>query len=337
MNTPRIHYISLLISLLAHTRGVPCCHAENTPKEENHLLEHVADAPVWHFATINGKELTIYLPIIVYKQEAGFAAFSSRKFWDANHHPTSYQGFYLDHHTKKVKALDGKRVYDFSFSKNAAGVLLSLLILLVLFMSLASYYRRRPIHKAPKGVWLLLTLLVCFVRDHIAKGNIGKKHYRRFTPYLLTLFCFIWLNNFLGLLPGAANVTGNISTTLVLATFTFLVTHLNASKAYWHHIISPPDIPKWLYPIIIPTEILGLFTKTITLMMRLFANILAGHLVLLSIITIIFILKTIFASIIVVPIGTFMIILKLGVSFLQAYLFTLLSALSIGGAVASHE
>lgn len=189
----------------------------------------------------------------------------------------------------------------------------------------------------PRGGWVVLAFLVNLVRNDIAKANINEKHYRRFTPYLLTLFFFIWLNNFMGLLPGAANVTGNISVTLVLSLFTFFITNLNGSRCYWQHILTPPGIPKWLFPIIVPIEILGVFIKIFTLMIRLFANMLAGHLILLNIIGLIFILKSIFAPMISVPLGAFMVMLDLFVTFFQAYLFTLLSAIYLGAAVVEHE
>lgn len=318
--------------------GVPSfSHANPSHEEQNPIIEHVSDAYYWHFATIGHHHYTIYLPVILYKKGEGVFCFSSRKFFDAHHKSVAYEGFQLNSHTHKIEAVDQSTFYDLSITKNLVNVLISLLLLFILFLSMAAYYRRRRIEEPPEGIWALLTYFVCFVRDHIAKENIGKKHYERFTPYLLTIFCFIWLNNTLGLLPGAGNVTGNISVTFVLAAFTFFVTNLNASRDYWGHIFSPPGVPKWILPMMIPTELLGLVTKNLTLMMRLFANMLAGHLVLLSIISIVFILKTIFASIIVVPLGTFMIFLKLGVAFLQAYIFTLLSAISIGGAVATHE
>ena len=325
----RLWWIPLCLAVpsLAH-------NAEDT--KPNPIIHHVSNAHVWHFASVGGQHYAFYLPVLVYRKGDGFYAFSSRRFCQG-HHTVPYQGFKLNPHTDKIEALDGSVVYDFSLTRDLANVLLSILLLLILFLGMAAYYARSSIDTPPKGLWAILTYFVCFVRDHIAKDNIGPKHYERFTPYLLTIFWFIWLNNIIGLLPGAGNVTGNISVTFVLGLFTFLMTNLNGSRDYWAHFFSPPGVPKWLLPIIVPTELLGLVTKTITLMMRLFANILAGHLVLLSIISIIFVLKTIFASIIVVPLGTFMIFLKLGVAFLQAYIFTLLSAISIGGAVATHE
>lgn len=317
--------------------AIPSCGSPNSARQkDNPILTHVRNSHVWHWASVGEKHYTLHLPVILYKRGEGLFIFSSRRFWEG-HHTVPYQGFRFNTTTDTIEALDQGVVYDLSLTRDLFNVLISIVLLLLLFLGMASYYGRTPLNRAPKGIWALLTYFVCFVRDHIAKENIGTKHYQRFTPYLLTIFWFIWLNNTLGLLPGAGNVTGNISATFVLATFTFLVTNLNGSREYWGHIFNPPGVPKWLLPLMIPTELLGLVTKTITLMMRLFANMLAGHLVLLSIISIIFVLENIFASIIVVPLGTFMIFLKLGVAFLQAYIFTLLSAIGIGNAVATHE
>ena len=155
-------------------------------------------------------------------------------------------------------------------------------------------------------------------------------------PYLLSVFFFIWLPNLLGLLPGAANVTGNVSIALVLALFTFVITNINGNKYYWAHVFNPPGVPWWLTPIMIPIELIGLLTKPFSLMVRLFANITAGHIILLSIVGLIFILKNAWIGTVSVPFGAFMFLLKLLVAFLQAYIFTLLSAIYFGAAVESH-
>ena len=329
--------ISKLILWVKLFSFMPSLSAENpAQKMPDPVMSHVANSHIWHFATWGERHYILHLPIIIYKQGEGIAIFSSKRFFNG-HHNVAYRGFCLDTVNQKIEALDGTKIYDFSMTRDLCNTILSILLLLLVFLSMAFYYRRRSILEPPKGLWVLLTYLICFVRDHIAKENIGEKDYKRFTPYLLTIFWFIWLNNTLGLLPGAGNVTGNISVTLVLATCTFFVTNLNGSHDYWMHILKPPGVPIWLLPMIVPTELLGLFTKTVTLMMRLTINILAGHLVLLNIINVIFILQSIFASIVIVPLGAIMIFFKLGIGFLQAYIFTLLSAVYIGGAVATHE
>ena len=247
----------------------------------------------------------------------------------------AYRGYRLNDH-EKIVALDPDRTfYDLSITKNVAAMLVSVLILLSMALAAARRYQRQP-HAVPRGFWALLELLISFVKDEIAIPNIGKQQYARFMPYLLSVFFFIWLNNLLGLLPGAANVTGNISVTLVLALFTFVITNLNGNKHYWGHVFSTPGVPRWLSPIMIPIELIGLLTKPFALMVRLFANITAGHIILLSIISLIFLLQSAWVGAVSVPFGAFMILLKLIVAFLQAYIFTLLSAIYFGAAVESH-
>ncbi len=298
-----------------------------------HLVAHLKDSHEWHLTTIGHQHITLYLPVILYKKGHGITFFSSRNLWNKHHKAVPYKDFILKQ--GKIEALDQSIVYDISITKNVASILLSVLILLIIFLSMAQYYKN--MESTPRGKWVVLAFLVNFVRNDIAKANIGEKNYKRFTPYLLTLFFYIWLNNFMGLLPGAANVTGNISVTLSLSLFTFFITNLNGSKHYWQHIFNPPGIPKWLFPIMVPTEILGIFTKIFTLMLRLFINMLAGHLVLFNIIAIIFILKSIFVPMVSLLLGTFIIMIKLFVAFFQAYLFTSLSATYLGAAVAENE
>ncbi|RZK51306.1 MAG: ATP synthase F0 subunit A, partial [Pedobacter sp.] len=192
--------------------------------------------------------------------------------------------------------------------------------------------------KAPKGLQSFLEPVIIFVRDDIAKPNIGHK-YAKFMPYLLTIFFFILFNNLLGLFPvfpGSANVTGNIALTFVMATATMLVVNLNGNKYYWKHILTP-DVPWWLYPIMIPVELIGIISKPFALMVRLFANITAGHIIVLSLISLIFIFKTLAIAPVSVAFVLFMDVLELLVAFLQAFIFTLLSALFIGMAVEEHH
>ena len=181
--------------------------------------------------------------------------------------------------------------------------------------------------------------LILFVRDDIAIPNIGKKKYAKFMPYLLTIFFFIWVNNLIGLIPFfpfSSNLTGNIAFTFVLSFITFLVTSLNGNKAYWKHILMPP-VPKALYPIMVPIEIIGIFTKPFALMIRLFANIAAGHIIILSLVSLIFIFKTMAIAPVSGAFVIFMSMLEMLVAALQAYVFTLLSALFIGQAVADDH
>lgn len=299
------------------------------------IMHHIKDAHEWHFATIGHTHITLPLPIILYSADRGLELFSSSRFTDAHHHPVAYQGYQLNPHDKVIPLAPNRTIYDFSITKNIAAMLVSVVLLLFIALAAARRYRQQP-QVAPSGFWALLELIIMFVRDDIAIPNIGQKQYHRFMPYLLSVFFFIWINNLLGLLPGAANVTGNISITLVLALFTFLVTNANGNTHYWAHVFNPPGIPWWLLPIMIPIEVMGLFTKPFSLTIRLFANITAGHIILLSIVGLIFILQSAFVGIVSVPFGVFMFMLKLLVAFLQAYVFTLLSAIYFGTAVESH-
>jgi len=305
-------------------------------RDEDFIMHHVKDAHEWHFVTIGERHIVFPLPVIIYSPDRGLELFSSSRFVDKQQQRIPHKGYTLNERDKIV-ALESDRVfYDLSITKNIAAILISVLLLLCIFLTASHHYKRGP-QSVPRGIWALLELLICFVKDEIAIPNVGKVHYKRFLPYLLSMFFFIWINNILGLMPGAANVTGNISVTLVLALFTFVMTNLNGDKHYWQHIFSTPGIPKWLTPVMILVELLGLFTKPFALMIRLFANITAGHIILLSIIGLIFTLKSPWVGMISVPFGAFMFLLKLLVAFLQAYIFTLLSAIYLGSAVNNHE
>lgn len=301
-------------------------------KTRNFVIEHVEDAHSWHFATINGRHIELPLPIILYSTDRGIECFSSARFHDINYKPTSFRGYTLL--DKKIHCLDPNRsIWDLSITKNITAMLLSVVLLITGLLLATRKYRNQPL-VAPKGYLAFIDLFISFIKNEIAIPNIGKKHYERFLPYLLTIFLFIWLNNLLGLLPSGANVTGNISVTMVLAAFTTLITIFSGNKQYWCHIFKPKGVPNWLLPILIPVEILGILTKFFSLMIRLFANITAGHIILLSIIGLVFNIKSTCVGFVVsVPFGTFMFLLKLLVAALQAYVFTLLSAIYFGQAV----
>ncbi|WP_419241262.1 F0F1 ATP synthase subunit A [Cardinium endosymbiont of Nabis limbatus] len=304
-----------------------------TPQQAGYsIIEHVTDAHSWHFATISGKHIELPLPIILYSSDKGIECFSSARFYDQNHQPTAYHGYLLL--DQKIHCVDPNRsVLDLSITKNIAAMFLSIILLVSGLLWATNKYRRAPL-APPTGWFAVIDLIISFIKNEIAIPNIGKEHSARFLPYLLTIFCFIWLNNLLGLLPGGANVTGSISVTLVLAAFTILITIFNGNKHYWHHIFKPEGLPNWLLPIMVPVEILGILTKFFSLMVRLFANITAGHIILLSIIGLTFSMKsTCIGFFVSVPLGTFMFLLKLLVAFLQAYVFTLLSAIYLGQAV----
>lgn len=210
---------------------------------------------------------------------------------------------------------------------------LGAMIMLLLFVGIIRRYKSQ----VPKGVAKFVEPLVVFVRDDIALQNIGEKHYKRFTPYLLTVFFFIWINNVLGLIPGGANLTGNISFTLTLSLLTFVIVNINGNKDYWRHIFWMPGVPYPVRVLMALIEIVGVFTKPFALMIRLFANMTAGHIVILSLISLVFIFKTIWIAPASVILTLFIYIIKVLVAFLQAYIFALLTALFIGQATQEHD
>lgn len=298
------------------------------------ILHHIADAHQWHF--FDGHYGTLFLPVILYSSDRGLETFSSSRFYNEEHELVPYNGYALDH--GHISRIDGAPVTDLSITKNVAAMMLSAIIMLIVFVSIANRYKKNTMEK-PKGLQSFLEPIIMFVRDEIAIPNIGPK-YTRFLPFLLTLFFFIWINNLLGLLPGAANVTGNIAVTLVLASLVFILTIFNGTKTYWGHIFNTPGVPWWLktaLPIMPLVEFIGIFTKPFSLMVRLFANITAGHIIILSLFSLIFIFESIAIGPLSVAFATFMYFLELFVALLQAYIFTLLAAMYFGGAVEEHH
>ncbi|MCK9218822.1 MAG: F0F1 ATP synthase subunit A [Bacteroidales bacterium] len=318
------------------------------------IFEHVVDNHEWHIVEIGNVEITIPLPVILlYKGD--IFCFSSHRFHNETH---SYEGFRLEQagaNKGKIIALEasgnpvqGSKVYDFSITKTVLAIFISAALLIWIFVSVANRYKSNR-NKAPKGLQSLLEPLIIFVRDDIAKSSIGEKKYEKFMPFLLTIFFFIFFNNLFGLIPffpGGANVTGNIAVTLVLAVFTFLITTISGNKHYWIDVINTPGVPWWLkfpIPLMPIVEIIGLITKPFVLMVRLFANITAGHIIALGFVSLIFIFGAISAalglgvSVVSVIFMVFMDLLELLVGFIQAYVFTLLSALYFGLATVEPE
>ena len=235
-------------------------------------------------------------------------------------------------------------VVDLSVSRHLVFIFLTIGILFLLFLPMAGKYKRGVGRtEAPRGLLQnMLETLVIYVRDEIARPNLGDKTYK-YLPYLLTVFFFILIANLLGLVPFGATATANVTVTAVLAVFTFVITQFAGTKDYWGHVFNPPGVPLLLKPILIPIEILGLFTKPFALAVRLFANMTAGHLVILNLIGLIFIVGGLNAaagyatSIPALGLTLFIYALELLVAFIQAYVFTILSALFIGMATAEHE
>ncbi len=299
------------------------------------IMHHIADSHEWHFFSTESFHCTLPLPVIVYSAGKGLSVFSSSKFA----HHSSYNGYQIHH--ERIFAVDAAgnedttvAVYDFSITKNVASLILSAALLIVVFTAVAKGYVKNK-GKAPSGIQSFFEPIVAYIRDEIAVKMIGPK-YERFMPYLLTIFFFIWFNNLLGLIPGGANLTGNIAVTMVLALFTFIVTTISGNAYYWKHVLWTPGVPLPLRIIIMPIEIIGLITKPFSLMIRLFANITAGHIIILSFIGLIFIFKSIFISPLSVGFGLFMNFLELFVALIQAFVFTLLTAMYFGSAVEEH-
>jgi F-type H+-transporting ATPase subunit a len=334
-------------------------HAESDHEPEKafnpgpFIFDHIGDAYEWHIASFGDFHLSLPLPVILISNEKGFNVFLSSKF---HHGHESYRDFRIEtdenspNKGKIVETLvDGSvvRPLDFSITKNVFALFFSVSLLFYIFISVARSYKKNH-GKAPKGMQSFLEPIILFVRDDIAKASI-QHHPEKYMPYLLSVFFFIFLNNLLGLVPifpGGANLTGNIAVTMVLAVLTFIITTFSGNKNYWTHIINAPGVPWWLkipIPLMPLVELLGVFTKPFVLMVRLFANITAGHIIVLGFYSLIFIFgeKSIFAgygiSVVSILFTIFMMMLELLVAFIQAYVFTLLSALYFGMATEEHH
>ncbi len=319
------------------------------------IIEHIIDSHEWHILTWKGNPVSIPLPVILLDQ-GKLVVFSSSRL----HHGTlAYNGYKLEAEGPNkgliVKVKEDGSVdetaavpMDFSITKTVLSLFIGVLLLLVIFISIAGSYTRNP-NSAPKGLQSLLEPLILFVRDDIAIPAIGKAKYMRYMPYLLTIFFFIFFNNLMGLIPffpGGVNLTGNLAITMVMAVFTFLITSFSGNRAYWVHIVNTPGVPWWLkipIPLMPIVEIIGLITKPFVLMVRLFANMTAGHIILLGFMSLIFIFGSMspWIGIAVSPVsllfGVFMSLLELLVAFIQAYVFALLSAIYFGMAIEEHH
>lgn len=296
------------------------------------ILHHVMDDHIWHFW--DGHHGTLYLPVIVYSQEKGLEIFSSRNFYDQHHNPVEFNGYKLEHNHIYLSD-SGKAVFDISITKNVAMLFINAALLLIVFTVVAKRYAQNS-GQAPTGIQSFFEPIIVFVRDEIVKPNIGH-HYEKYLPYLLTLFFFILFGNLLGLLPGAGNMTGNIAVTLTLAVFTFIITNFSGNKSYWGHIFWTPGVPLPLRIVILPVEIIGLFTKPFSLTIRLFVAITAGHIVILSLICLTFIFGSIYVGMASTLMVLFINLIELLVAGIQAYVFTLFTSLYIGMATAEHE
>ncbi len=340
----KLLFISLLFFAAAGSMPVQASEKENGHGEEQEfnptevIFDHILDAHEWHVMTIGEKHISIPLPVILW-DEGELVVFSSSHF---HHGHDTYRGYRIEE-GKIVRVNDQGVVVaeplDFSITKNAAALIFSSSLLLLIFIPVAKRYKKRE-GMSPKGLQAFLEPIIQFVLNDIARPNIGEKRYLRYAPYLLTLFFFIFINNIMGLIPFfpfGFNVTGNIAFTMTLAVITLIVVNVSGNKAYWKHVFAAPGVPFWLLPIMIPVELIGILSKPFALMVRLFANITAGHIIVLSLVSLIFIFKSIYLAPVSVAFVLFMDLLELLVAALQAYIFTLLTALFIGMAVAEAE
>ena len=360
INTFKTLLLGLFLSISFFGYASDKKEGESAEKEFNvtdMIMHHVKDAHEFHIMDWNGHAVSIPLPIILWTDN-GLVTFLSSEFHhddlgntiverngqkfvkfheeiyyasDVANQEGSYVSLDAEHHPVNTHPL------DFSITKLVFSMFLSILLLLLIFGLSARAYSKNGV---PKGIAKFTEPLVMFIRDEVAIPNIGEKHYRRFMPYLLTLFFFIWINNVMGLIPFfpfSANLSGNIAFTLVLAVITFVITTIVANKDYWKHIFWMPGVPVPMKIFLAPIEFMGIFIKPISLMIRLFANITAGHIIVLSLISLIFIFKSIWIAPVSVAFSFFISIIEVLVVAIQAYIFTMLSALYIGSAMEEHE
>lgn len=323
-------------------------HQESSFDPGTMIVEHITDAHEWHIMTIGEKHISIPLPVILLS-DGKLNVFLSSKF---DHGHASYKGFRLEtegeNKGKIINEETGELPIDLSITKTVASMYISMIFIIIIFVAIGKSYTLRR-GQAPKGLQSLLEPLILFIRDDVARASIGEKKYEKFLPYLLTIFFFIFFNNLLGLVPifpGGVNLTGNIAITMVMALFTFIITSFSANKNYWVHIVNTPGVPWWLkipVPLMPIVELMGVFTKPFVLMVRLFANITAGHIIILGFMSLIFIFGNMNpaigygVSVVSVGFAVFMGLLELLVAFIQAYVFTLLSALYFGMATEEHH
>ncbi|WP_369048809.1 F0F1 ATP synthase subunit A [Tenacibaculum sp. UWU-22] len=313
-----------------------------------HHLKDSYDFSLYSYTTDAGEHKYLGFPLPIILWDNGLKVFLSSKFnhgetvaevdgsyYKINHgkiYKTDANGtinYNEEHHPTNTKPL------DFSITKNVLMILMVFSLMLFMFSSMAKSYKIN--NKIPKGIARFLEPIIIYVRDEIARPNIGEKHYKKYMPYLLTIFFFIWIVNLFGLTPIGMNVTNNIAVTLCLALITYFITTFSGNKNYWKHIFWMPGVPVPMKIILAPIELLGTFIKPFALMIRLYANITAGHVVLMSIIGMVFLFQNWIGSSLSFLLAFALALLELLVAALQAYIFTVLSALYFGMAVEEHD
>ncbi len=309
------------------------------------IMEHIMDNHDFHFADVNGHPISLPLPVILYSPQKGFSVFMSSKF---EHGHAAYQGYKLEHGVIHAVKEDGTidetvKVYDFSITRNVTQMILSLIVLVVLLLGVAKKYKQQGAKKAPSGFQNAVEPVIVFIRDEVGKSNLGHK-YEKYMPYLLTVFFFILIGNIFGLIPGSANVTGNIAFTAVLGSISFVAILISTNKHFWAHVFNFPGVPVPVKIILLFVELLGIFTKPFALIIRLFANMVAGHMIITCLVMMIFIFSklSIGAGIGFAPVSmaftVFIYIIEVLVAFIQAFIFTNLTAVFIAQAFeGEHE
>jgi F-type H+-transporting ATPase subunit a len=320
------------------------------------IFGHVLNAHEFHFLDIGDHPVTIPLPVILYSPQRGFTTFMSSRF---EHGHKTHNGYaLLTEHSIQEMGLDPKahnpgdiiavndagahdasvKVYDLSLTRNVVQMLIALIIFTWIMLRIAKRYKSGVgVTSAPKGSQSLLEPVITFVRDEVAKPNLGRR-YEKYLPYLLTVFFFILINNIFGLIPGSANVTGNIAFTAVLGIISFVVILFSSNSHYWGHIFNPPGVPLGVKFILVPVEFLSVFIKPFALIIRLFANMVAGHIIIICLISLIFIFGQLNpiagwgASPLSIAFTVFIYLIEVLVAFLQAFIFTMLTAVFIGQA-----
>jgi F-type H+-transporting ATPase subunit a len=325
------------------------------------ILEHVADGHEFHFYNFNRKPVSIPLPVILYSPSKGWSVFMSSRF---EHGETLVNGYRLltegyieenklnedTYRPGKIWAVNEAgqvdpsiKVYDVSLTRNVVQALISALLLIWIMSGIAGKYAKgQGVTTAPSGFQNMVEPVVTFVRDEVGKSNLGKK-YEKYMPFLLTVFFFILINNLLGLIPGTANVTGNIAFTAALGVLAFIVIMFSTGKHYWGHIVNPP-VPFLIKFIMLPVELMGIFTKPFALIIRLFANMISGHIIILSFIILIFIFGAMSTGLgwgtspFFVVLSLFIYLIEVLVAFIQAFIFANLTAVFIAQAFeGGHE
>lgn len=304
------------------------------------IIEHISDNHYFHFFDWKGHPVAASLPIILYSPQKGFSSFMSSRF---EHGEAEYAGYKLVHDkivaVKEDHAVDPSvQVYDFSLTRNVVQMMLALAILIWIMIASANKYKKNGHAVAPSGMQNAIEPVITFIRDEVAVVNLGHS-YKKYMPYLLTIFFFILINSIFGLIPGTANVTGNIAFTMVLAVISLIVILFSSNSHFWGHIFWPPGVPLPVKIILIPVEFAGIFIKPMALMIRLFANMVAGHIVITCFVMLIFIFGGMSKvagwsfSPVSVLFTVFIYFIEILVAFIQAFIFTNLTAVFIGQAM----